>query len=73
MNYFQRGTIKYLIALIVTTALFGMIIYPLLDFIICKFFTHSEFKYLVFNHIVQPVLFGCIYGVTYWSIDKKRK
>lgn len=73
MKKFERGTIKYLIVLIFLVAVCGMILYPLFDLILCKFITKSLFEYSVHKHVIQPILFAVIYGVTFWSIDKKRK
>ena len=73
MKKIERGTIKYLIALIIAVAIFGMLLYPLFDFILCKFIKHSNFGYSVHQHIIQPILFAFVYGVVYWLVDKKRK
>lgn len=73
MKNIEKGSIKYLIILIITVAVFGMILYPLFDFLLCKFITNSEFTYSVNNHIVEPILFACIFGIASWSVDKKRK
>ena len=73
MKNIERGTTKYLVALVVAIALCGMILYPLFDLILCKFITNSEFSYSVHQHIFQPILFAIIYGIVYWSVDKKRK
>ena len=72
MKNIKRGSIKYLIVLIVAVIVFGVILYPLFDFILCKFITNSKFEYSIHQHIIQPVLFALIYGIVYWSIDKKR-
>ena len=71
MKNIERGTTKYLIVLIVAVSLCGMFLYPLFDLILCKFITNSEFTYSVYNFIIQPVLFGCIFGTTFWLVDKK--
>ena len=73
MKNIERGTIKYLIILIVATAVCSMILYPLFDFIICKFITNSEFVYSFHAYIIQPILFACIFGTTFWLVDKKKK
>ena len=73
MEKIERGTKKYLIVLILAVAVCGMILYPLFDFILCKYITKSTFEYSVYKHVIQPILFAFIYGVTFWSIDKKRK
>lgn len=73
MKKIERGTIKYLVFLIILTALFGFILYPLFDYIGCKLFLNNEFFYSVSKHIIRPLIFGIIYGVTCWSLDKKKK
>ena len=73
MKKIGRGTIKYLIILILAIAVSGMILYPLFDLILCKYITKSIFEYSVHKHVIEPILFAFIYGVTFWSIDKKRK
>ena len=73
MNNIESGTIKYLIILVITISLFGIILYPLFDLLLCKFITKSEFTYSVHSYIVQPILFGCIFGTVSWLVDKKRR
>ena len=73
MKNIERGTTKYLVVLIIPVAVCGMILYPLFDFILCKFITNSKFDYSIHQHIIQPILFAFIYGIVYWSVDKKRK
>ena len=72
MKNIERKTIKYLVVLIIVVSLCGIILYPLFDLILCKFITNSKFIYSVHNHFVQPILFGCIFGTTFWFIDKRR-
>ena len=73
MKKIERGSIKYLILLIVATALFGIILYPLFNLILCQFITNTEFTYSINRFIIQPIIFACAYGLTFWLIDKKRK
>ena len=47
--------------------------YPLFDFILCKFITHSDFIYSIHSHIIQPILFALIFGTTFWAVDNNRK
>ena len=68
----EKGSIKHLIVLIVAISIFGMILYPLFDIIICKFITNSKFVYSVNEHIIKPFIFGIIMGIVFWVIDKKR-
>ena len=72
MKKIERGSVKYLALLVLLTAIWGMILYPLLDLLYCKVITHSTFEYSYFNHIVQPIMFACIYGVTFWLFDRKK-
>ena len=73
MKNIERGTIKYLIVLIVAVAVCGFILYPLIDLLFCKLITKTIFEYSVQKHIIQPIIFAIIYGLTFWLIDKKRK
>ena len=50
MKDIERGTIKYLVIVIVAVSLCGMILYPLFDLILCKLITKSEFTYSILNH-----------------------
>ena len=73
MKNIERGSKKYLFFLIVAVAICGMVLYPLFDLILCKFITNSNFDYSVHKHVIQPILFAFIYGITFWSFDKKKK
>ena len=68
----ERGTIKYLVILIIAVAICGMALYPIFDLIYYKFITDSEFVYSIHDHIIQPILFAIIFGLTYWTVDKKK-
>ena len=72
MKNIERGTVKYLILLIVAVSVCGMILYPLFDLIYYKFIAHTEFVYSVYRHITQPILFACVFGTTFWLVDKKK-
>lgn len=73
MKKIERNSVKYLIILITMVALFGIILYPLFDFVYYKFITNSEFVYSVKSHIVQPIIFACIFGTTFWVVGRKKK
>ena len=73
MKNIERGTIKYLVVLIIAVAVCGIVLYPLFDLVLCKFITNSEFTYSVHSYVIQPILSGCICGTILWLIDKKRK
>ena len=53
----KKDNIKYLVIWIFSIAIFGMILYPLFDLIICKFITNSRFIYSVNEHIIKPIFF----------------
>ena len=72
MKNIERGTIKYLVVLIISVAVFGMILYPLFDLIYYKVITNSEFVYSFNKHIIQPIIFAVVFGVTFWTIDKRK-
>ena len=73
MKNIERGTIKYLVILIIAVAICGMILYPLFDLVYYKVITNSEFVYSFHRHIIQPIIFACVFGITFWLVDKKRK
>ena len=73
MKNIERGTIKFLIVFTLMVMVFGLIIYPLFDFVLCKFITKSEFVYSIHNHVIQPIIFAVIYGLIYWAVDRKKK
>lgn len=69
----QKGSIIYLIMLIISISIMGIIIYPLFDLIYCRYITNSKFIYSVSNYITKPVLFGIVLGTTLWIVDKRNK
>lgn len=69
----ERGSIKYLIILILAISLFGLILYPLFDFIYDNFITNDKFIYSIENHILKPFFVGVTLGITLWIIDKRKK
>ena len=71
MKKIEKGSKKYLLLLICSVALCGFILYPLFDFILCKFFTKTEFVYSFNSYIVEPIIFAVFYGLTFFLIDKK--
>lgn len=68
----ERNSITYLMVSIVIYAVVAMILWPLLDLIICKIFTKSAFEYSVVEHVVSPIIFGTILGIIEWIINKVR-
>ena len=73
MKKIERGTTKYLVVLIIAVALCGMILYPLFDLVYYKVITNFEFVYSIHSHIIQPIIFACVFGTSFWLVDKKRK
>lgn len=72
MNKIEKGSVKYLIILILFISIFGMILYPLFDLILCKFITKTEFIYSIYSHIIQPITFGIILGIVFFISDKRK-
>ena len=69
----EKKSPLYLVLVIITTILAAMIIFPLLDFLWSKFITRSEFNYSIMKHIIDPIIFGCIFGLITWIIDRRKK
>ena len=64
----------YLCIQIVVNTVIAMIVWPILDIIICNVFTHSQFIYSVNQHIIQPIVFGLIIaGINTVLYAKKKK
>ena len=70
MKKIERGSTKYFIMLAVATAVCGVIIYPILDLIVCKLITNSQFEYSVVDHVIEPIIFGIVFGTSYWAGTK---
>ena len=60
MKKIKENRVLYIIVNGMATGLAGVIIWPLLDLILCKFITRSPFIYSVHEHIIQPIIFGFI-------------
>ena len=73
MKNIERGSIKHLVTQIVSLIIAAMIIYPLFDFIWCKLINHTTFSYSVFDHIIEPIIFGVICGTVMWILEKRKK
>ena len=73
MRNIEKNSITYLILLIITISICGIILYPLFDLILCNLITNSKFTYSIQNHIIDPILFGIIFGIVSWVVDKKKK
>lgn len=72
MKNIERGSKKYLCLLILCTAVFGLVLFPLFDFL-SEFIAKKDFTYSISKHIVSPVLFAVVYGITFWLLDKRKK
>lgn len=72
MKNIERGTIKYLVLLIIFTSICGMVLYPLFDFLLCTFITNSKFVYSFHEYIIQPILFAFLFSLVFWMVDKKK-
>ena len=71
MKKIEKGSIKYLILLIILFSVVAMILYPIYDLIYVNFITHSKFVYTFQKYIIEPIIFGFICGTIFWVIDKK--
>ena len=72
MKKIESTSVQYLVLLIVTIAVAGMIIWPLFDMFWCAVISRTEFVYSVVDHLVEPIVFGCIAGMVFWVIEKKK-
>lgn len=73
MNKLKKNKILYIIIFCLTVGIMGFIIYPLLDYMICKFITHSKFVYTIHDYIIRPLEFGMIFSVLYCLLFEFRK
>ena len=73
MNNIEKGSIKYLIIMILTTILIGFIIFPLFDFLLDNFITHKTFTYSVSDHIINPIVIATFMSVVLWLLDRNKK
>ena len=73
MNQNIKNKYLYTLLLGIVTAIIGVILFPLFDFLICKFFTHTTFVYSVVKHIVEPTIFGFLMAIVLYFPFKKNK
>ena len=73
MKAIEKGSIKHLIIQIVSISIWGIILYPLFDYILFKYITKSTFVYSIHDHVIQPIIFGFFTGTVLWIVDRKRK
>ena len=69
----ERGSLKHYLLLVISIIILGIIIYPLLDLILCKFVYHSNFVYTAKEYIWKPVMHGLCVGSGLFFIDISRK
>ena len=72
MKKIESTSVEYLLIMIILIAAMGMILWPLLDLFIAKVITHSEFVYSLAEHVIEPIVFGVILGLVFWSLEKKK-
>lgn len=70
MKEIKKGSTQHLIIQIIIIIIAGLILFPLLDFIISLIF-RTEFAYSVDDHIIEPIFYGVVLGIVMWAIDKK--
>ena len=70
MKEIEKGSAQHLIIQIIIIIIAGLIIFPLLDFIISLIFK-TEFAYSIDDHIVEPIFYGIVLGIVMWALDKK--
>lgn len=75
MQKIKENKWLYILAFAIATSIMGIILYPLFDYVLCKFITNSQFIYSVHQHIVQPILFGFIIAIVLYVpiLNKKNK
>ena len=59
----------------ILTIIISLILWPLLDLLLCAFLTHSDFHYSFNNHILEPLIFSTIFTLVFYvpPIFKSRK
>ena len=72
MKKVEKGSKTELFSQMIATVIAGLVIWPLFDFILCVVFTHSDFKYSIIDHVVEPIIFGVVVGFAFWYTDKKK-
>ena len=73
MGKIEKGSVKYLLIEMASISVAGIILWPLLDIAYHGIITHSPFSYSVVEHVVEPIIFGCIMGLVFWLFDRKKK
>lgn len=68
----EKGSKLELILQTVGGIISAMIVFPIMDLIFCKI-DKTPFKYTIFNHIIEPIIFGIVFGLITWFIHKRQK
>ena len=57
------------------TLIISLILWPLLDLLICAVFTHSSFHYNFNDYVIEPLIFSVIFTLIFYipPIFKARK
>lgn len=70
------NTNSFIVRAIIYAAVFALVamaLFPLFDFIIAKLFTHGEFHYTAKSYILEPAIFGVVFGIVWAVIDRKKE
>lgn len=67
----EKGSKLDLIFQTVGGIISAMIVFPIMDLIFCKI-DKTPFKYTIFNHIIEPIIFGIVFGLITWFIHKRQ-
>ena len=73
MEKLKKNKILYIIVFGLIVGVVGMIMYPVLDLIVCKFITNTKCVWNVYNHIIKPFEFGMIFSIIYCLLFVFRK
>lgn len=63
---------KEFIICLVITAIIGVILYPIFDFVWCSVVTHSKFSYSLFGDLIEPILFATIISLVLYFPKRKK-
>ena len=61
-----------LLVTIIITIIVATLVFPLLDYIY-SLITHNSFVYSFNKHILEPIIFGIIFGLLSWWFDIRKK
>ena len=72
MKNIEKGSIKYLLLLLVIYVSVGLILYPILDFLYYKLITKSNFVYSIQADVIKPIAICSIMGICSWFMEKNK-